>query len=217
MRRPLPIGLIGAALLVLPLLLTLALAGFVRARSAGRVHTLADAPSADVAIVLGAQVLPDGTPSRFLTARLEVARQLWVDGRVRALVTSGDDDDDSHHEPTAMKAWLVTHGVPADRIVVDPHGYDTYDTCSRASRIYGLQRFLLVSQRYHLPRAVATCASLGLDVAGVGDETVSDSPVWRQGVLRERMAAWKMAWDLLSHRDPVLGPPSAEVRQAVGS
>ena len=68
-----------------------------------------------------------------------------------------------------MRRYLVEAGVPADRVVADHAGFDTYDSCSRAQRVFGVERLTVVTQDYHLPRAVATCRALGLDVVGVGD------------------------------------------------
>ncbi|SDD52207.1 protein SanA, affects membrane permeability for vancomycin [Auraticoccus monumenti] len=155
-----------------------------------------------VAVVLGAQVHADGRPSRFLRGRLETARRLHAGGRVASLLVSGDGRAASHAEPTAMRDWLVAAGVPAADVTVDPHGYDTYDTCWRAVHVYGHRQVVMVSQTYHLPRALLTCRLLGLDAVGVGDESVRGTRVWRQGALRERFALLKLARDVLTRRRP---------------
>ncbi len=160
-------------------------------------------PGRPVAVVLGAQVRPDGTPSRFLRGRLEVARRLHADGRVERVVVSGDDRAASCHEARAMRDWLVAAGVPAAAVELDRYGYDTYDTCWRARHVLGLRSVVLVSQTYHLPRALLTCRLLGLAAVGVGDESVRGTGPWRSGVVRERFALLKLVRDVVVRRHPV--------------
>jgi vancomycin permeability regulator SanA len=106
--------------------------------------------------------------------------------------------------------------VPAERIVMDRAGLDTYDSCVRARRIFGVQDLVIVSQSYYLPRAVGTARRLGLRAYGVGDETARRRgyPWWR-GLVRDQVACVKTVWDLASRRDPVLGPPDPAVRNAL--
>jgi vancomycin permeability regulator SanA len=190
--------------------------GFVRLRAAGHLHPEAAAPSAPVALVLGAQVYPSGTPSPFLAARLELARRLLATGTVRVLLLSGDGAAPEYDEPAAMAAYLAARGVPADRLVLDRFGLDTYDSAYRARHIYGVGRLLVVTQAYHLPRAVATCRALGIDADGVGDVAVRRlSSAWVRGMLRDQVACVKTVIDLLSRRQPVLEPPPRSVLEAL--
>lgn len=170
-----------------------------------------------VALVLGAGVQPDGNPTPFLAARLDVAVDLWQRRKVAVVLVSGDNRLRTYDEPTAMRRYLLSAGVPADRIVADDAGRDTYDSCARARRIFGVDRLVVVSQNYHLPRALATCRALGMDAVGVGDETMrAYAPrVWDEGRLRERLAAVKAVWDVGTARDPILGPPQTEVTDAL--
>lgn len=189
---------------------------WVGLESRGHVHMIDSAPSAPVALVLGAGLNPDGTPSPFLAGRLEVARALHESGRVRVLLVSGDNRVANYDEPTAMRDWLVAHDVPAEHVVLDFAGRDTYDSCTRAQRIFGVARVLVVSQGYHLPRAVTTCRAVGLDAEGVGDWTARRyAAQWSAGERRERLAAGKAVIDLLTGRDPVLGPPETAVQDAL--
>lgn len=184
-----------------------------------------DASTPPVALVLGAQVLPGGTPSLFLQARLDLAASLYQRGDVTALLVSGTAEG-GYDEPEAMKRYLVAAGVPEADIVKDVHGDATYDSCVRARAVYGLDRVVLVSQRYHLPRAITACRAVGVDAIGVGDETVASIgmegwPSWMQGmgwwrfVLRERLAAPKLLWELATHRSVVLGPRDDSVLQVL--
>jgi vancomycin permeability regulator SanA len=188
---------------------------FVRISSAGRIVEESVAPARPVALVLGARVSPGGVPSPFLAARLDVARRLFQAGRVRVIIVSGDHLAKEYNEPEAMRAYLVEHGVPTRRIVTDYAGLDTYDSCARARRIFGVDRLLIVSQDYHLPRAVATARWLGLDAIGVPDRTRRGSAAWQKGLLRDQVACVKTVLDLLSRRDPLLGPVEAGVQEAL--
>ena len=214
-RRLLVLGLAAIALLAA---LAVGPWAWVSLASRGHVHQLDDAPSAPVALVLGAGLNPDDTPSPFLAGRLEVARALYASGRAKVLLVSGDNRVRDYDEPTAMRDWLVANGVPTDAVVRDFAGRDTYDSCTRAERIFGVQRVLVVSQGYHLPRAVTTCRAVGLDAEGVGDWTARRYPQqWGAGERRERLAAAKTVVDLVTGRDPVLGPAETSVRDALAA
>ena len=147
----------------------LACVGAVRWHAAGHLHAEADAPTAPVALVLGAQVFPSGTPSAFLAGRLDLARRLLEGGRVRVLLLSGDGAAPEYDEPAAMRRYLLAAGVPDEAMVLDRFGLDTYDSCVRAARVFGVEELLVVTQSYHLPRAVGTARALGLAAEGVGD------------------------------------------------
>ncbi|MFP5415895.1 MAG: vancomycin high temperature exclusion protein [Actinomycetes bacterium] len=182
-----------------------------------RVLTVAQAPARDVAIVFGAEVYPSGRPSPYLRARLDLATELYRSGKTKVLIVSGDNAPAHHREATSMKRYLVAQGVPASRIVADESGLDTYDTCVRARDVYGVRRALLVSQRYHLHRAVATCRAVGLDAVGVGDVSVRrTSRRWNEFSRRELGANLKMVVDLLTRRTPSLDGDRDAVARALG-
>ncbi|TDB79195.1 vancomycin high temperature exclusion protein [Micromonospora sp. KC721] len=193
-----------AAGTVLAVAATVGSANWIRAGAEGHTFTVEDVPDAPVALVLGAQVYTDGQPSAFLAARLEIARQLYAAGKVRAILVSGDHMEWAYDEPGAMSRWLVDRGVPPQRVVLDHAGFDTYDLCARARRIFGVERATVITQSFHLARAVTLCRQLGVDANGVGDDTVQRyQAMWRRGELREYGASVKAAWDVLSGRDPV--------------
>ncbi|PYC63496.1 hypothetical protein C7C45_31605 [Micromonospora arborensis] len=199
-RRTLVALVIGAVLLTGG---TLASVRWIRDAADGHIYSEAAVPDAPVALVLGTKVDTDGTPSPFLAARLEIARRLFVSGKVRAILVSGDNMNADYNEPAAMQGWLVDRGVPARKVVLDHAGFDTYDSCARAERIFGVRRATVVTQSFHLPRAVALCRRLGIDATGVGDETARRyAQTWRVSSSRENGACLKAALDLLSGRDP---------------
>ena len=117
-----------------------------------------------------------------------------------------------------MRAYLIAKGVPATKVVADYAGFDTYATCVRAIRIFGVTNATLVTQSYHLPHALTPCRTLGIDSVGVGDETVKpySEDTWRAGSLREYPANIKMAYDLVSRRVPLLGDRETSVDVALG-
>ena len=215
-RRCLVLSALAAALAVL-----VAAAGglWVSGASAGHVYAEDTVPAAPVALVLGAEVYPDGSPSPFLAARLDIARRLLAAGRVRAILVSGDHGQWTYDEPGAMDAYLVARGVPSSRVVLDHAGFDTYDSCARARRIFGVRHAIVVTQAFHVARAVALCRSLGVEADGVGDTSAAIYRVpWRRGSIRERGAAVKALADVLSRRDPVfLGRHETGVDDAVRS
>lgn len=200
------------------LVLVVASVLYVDQGARGHVYRLADVPAAPVALVLGAGVYePGDRPSPFLAARLDLARQLYVAGKVRVILVSGDNSRPDYNEPGGMSTWLTAHGVPADRVVADYAGFDTYDSCARARLVFGVTKLIVVTQTYHIERAVSLCRHLGIDATGVGDASVRDRYVsWWRATIREQGACVKAVWDLTLRRDPVfLGPHEAGVQNAL--
>ena len=193
-----------AAVVILPML---AAALHIAVASWGRSYDADDAPERAVGMVLGAKADP-GRPSAFLAARLGVARGLYEDGRIRAILVTGDGSERSNFETRVMRDYLVEKGVPADRIVEDPAGFDTYDSCVRARDVFGVEELTLITQDYHVDRALTICRAAGIDAVGVGDTSMLGRyPYnWVKGRLREWPAAVKMEWDLLTARPPQQDP-----------
>lgn len=174
-------------------------------------------PARDVALVLGAGLRPDGSPSTYLRRRLNAAAELYESGTVRAILVSGDNSVANYDEPTAMRDWLVAAGVPEDAVVRDFAGFDTHDTCVRAREVFGVTSAVVITQDYHLRRALFSCSRAGIDAVGRGVSSESVEPakaVWYR--VREVPAAIKSAWDALTGRRPVhLGPQESGVRDAL--
>ncbi|MFN8030158.1 MAG: ElyC/SanA/YdcF family protein [Dermatophilaceae bacterium] len=192
---------------------------WIAGEASGHTYAVADVPEAPVALVLGAGLTPNGRPTPFLADRLDLAKALFDAGKVQVVLVSGDNRTHAYDEPTAMTDYLIAHGVPADKVVRDFAGRDTYDSGARAKRIFGVTRLTVVTQSYHLPRAVATCRALGLDANGVGDDRGATyaASTWTAGAQREKLAAIKAAWDVTSGRDPVLGQQESGVRDALAA
>ncbi|GAB3438128.1 vancomycin high temperature exclusion protein [Streptomonospora sediminis] len=173
-------------------------------------------PIRPVAIVLGAAAWPTG-PSPLLAGRLQVAARLFHEGTVRALLVSGDNRPEANHETDTMVAALSEDGVPESSIVADPHGYRTWDTAVRARETYGVDRAIVVTQAFHLPRAVALCRVAGVDAFGVGDASLRRRPQSTVlGYLREVGANSKALGDAVLQPSPaVVEPPRGDLRAAL--
>lgn len=135
-------------------------------------------PGRRVALVLGAGLNPNGLPSDALADRVKTAVALYQAGKVEKLLMSGDNGRVEYDEVTAMKKLAVALGVPEADVVLDYAGFRTYDSCYRASAIFSLSEAIIVTQRFHLPRALYTCNAFG--VASVGMVADKQSYV-RQG------------------------------------
>jgi SanA protein len=170
---------------------------------------LAKLPAQPVAIVFGAGYWPSGALSLILRERLDAAIELYEAGRVEKLLFSGDNRVVEYNEPARMLDYALAQGVPREDIVLDYAGRRTYDTCYRARDIFGVSDAWLVTQRYHLPRALETCRGLGLDVVGYSANRYQHHGVYLiRYRLREVPALWLAWWELAVARpEPVLGDP----------
>ncbi len=163
------------------------------------------APGEPVALVFGGGIYSDGRLTPMLQDRMDAAIGLYKAGKVRKLLVSGDNRFLDYDEPGRMFDYAVAHGVPAKDVVRDYAGRRTYDTCYRAGAIFGVRQAILVTQRFHLYRAMYTCDSLGLDVVGLAaDQRLygNESYYWFRDAVAT-LAAW---FDVTILRpEPVLG------------
>jgi vancomycin permeability regulator SanA len=175
-------------------------------------------PAARVVLVLGAELAPGGTqPKPVLAGRLDTAARLVREGRAEVILVSGDGGGVSGDETAAMRGYLTGRGIEPGRVVADPHGLDTYDSCWRARHVYGIERALVVTQSYHLARAVALCRSVGVDADGVraACDDCRSFTLFRNGV-RDYVAASKAALDAARHRRAAVeSPPDDAVNRAL--
>ena len=185
-------GTVAVALaLVLAMNLTV-----IEGGSGGRV-----AGEVDCALVLGAGVRDDGTPSDVLRDRLDESLALYRAGRVRRLIVSGDHHTVTYDEPNAMRAYLEANGVPAEAIVMDHAGFDTYSSMWRAKNVFGVSRVVVVTQQFHLARAVWLARSLGMEAEGsAADRHLYRGIAWLQ--VREVASRTKAYVDVKVGRTP---------------
>jgi SanA protein len=199
-RILLTLGAVAALGLLIPRLITAIYA-------LPQLYTVADVPVRRVAIVFGAGLQRDGSPTPILRDRVDTAAQLYFSGKVDKLLMSGDNRFAYYNEPEAMRQYALTLGVPDQAIVLDYAGRRTYDTCYRAKAIFGLEDVILVTQAFHLPRALYLCNHLGLNGVGVASDNryyrkVSRA-IWN---LRELPATLTALWQVhVTHPLPVLG------------
>ncbi|MET9252652.1 ElyC/SanA/YdcF family protein [Streptomyces sp. NPDC003717] len=181
-----------------------------------RLRTAEDVPRTEVAVVFGAG-LWEGEPSPYLARRLDAAAGLYRAGRIEVVLVTGDNSREEYDEPDAMRTYLVRHGVPDGRIVSDYAGFDTWDSCVRAKKVFGVDRAVLISQGFHIRRAVALCEAAGVASYGVGVDDRHDA-TWYYGGAREVLAAGKAALDVVFEPDPrFLGPKEPGVTRALAS
>ncbi|MBT8224728.1 MAG: DUF218 domain-containing protein [Dactylosporangium sp.] len=176
---------------------------WVRSIAGAHLYWPDEVPSRPVAIVFGSQVYADGTPSPVLAYRLDAARTLYERGRVRAILVTGDNGQVEYDEVDPMRAWLIERGVPGTQVVGDYAGFDTYSSCVRAVRIFGVGEAILVTQAYHLPRAVALCRKVGMDAIGVrASDGALSSDTLRRLSMRDNLACVKAAGQIIVRPDP---------------
>jgi len=203
-RRPL---VLAAIAIVLTAGALLAIWGWIQWRYDRQVLTdVAAAPKRPVAIVFGAGIRADGGLSPMLQDRMDTAIALYKAGKVRKLLVSGDNRFADYNEPGRMYDYAVRRGVPARDVARDYAGRRTYDTCYRAAAVFGVTEAVLVTQRFHLPRAIFTCRNLGVDSIGFSADRRAylSNPYYQ---LRDAFATVRAWWDVkIARPEPVLGP-----------
>ncbi len=197
-RRTRPSALKRAILLVAAGVAAFALVSlYVQVRYAHRLVARADVPSAPFALVFGAG-LQSGEPSPVLAERLDAAAELFRAGKVQKILLSGDNSDRYHDETLAMRRYLISIGLPATVLVDDDLGLSTYDSCARALGVYGVKKAILVTQRFHLPRALFIANALGMEAWGVAADEGLDrgSPYalreWLSRPVALAMVIWRV-------------------------
>jgi vancomycin permeability regulator SanA len=170
---------VAVGLFVLPSIL-------IDVRYAPSIVALKDAPKAPVGMVFGAGLAPGGEPSPLLAERLDTALALWRAGKVQQLLLSGNAG--AHHdEIRAMRHYLLAQGVPEEALTGDVEGTSTFDSCWRAKSVFGVDDALLITQRFHLPRALYLAAHAGIHAHGVaagGRPRWTSLSVWREFLAR---------------------------------
>jgi SanA protein len=135
-----------------------------------------------VAVVFGASVYGNGDLSPILADRVNTAIELYRAHKVDRILVSGDARHRSYNEPKAMYEYLISHAVAPKDAIVDTSGRSTYETCLRAKEVFGLKRAVLVSQGFHLSRALYIANQLGLDAVGMAGGMKTEQEIDYQGV-----------------------------------
>lgn len=165
-----------------------------------------DVPKKQVALVLGARVYANGKLADTLLDREKTAIALYEHKKVEKILVSGDHGRKDYDEVNAMKDYLLAHGIPARDIFLDHAGFDTYDSVYRAKTIFGVTSMIIVTQEFHLPRALYIATSLDLDAVGA----VADLHEYVAAAYNDRrevFARVKAFLDVTLHASPkFLGP-----------
>jgi vancomycin permeability regulator SanA len=196
------LALLGLLVLFIPRLVTAIYAAF-------RTYSAEDVSADRVAIVFGAGLRRDGSPTAVLRDRVDTAARLYFAGKVEKILMSGDNRFVNYNEPESMRQYALGLGVPDGAIVLDYAGRRTYDTCYRAKAIFGVESAILVTQNFHMSRALFTCNALGLKAHGVEANNYyylkRSRLYWN---LREQFATVGAFWDVYITKPlPVLGEP----------
>lgn len=125
----------------------------------------------DCILVLGAGIKPDGSLSNILHERVLVAAELYFAGASQRILVSGDNSRKDYNEPDAMKDYLTGRGIDEKVVFADYAGFDTYDSVYRAKEIFRAKKIIIVTQDFHISRAVFIARALGLEAYGVACDT----------------------------------------------
>ena len=161
---------VGFALAVFIAVVALSINGCVILSSQRNILSLdkaANLSNVDCILVLGCQVKPDGVPSHMLEDRLRMGVELFQAGAAPKLLMSGDHGQKDYNEVRAMKQYAVDAGVADSDVFMDHAGFSTYESMYRAKEVFGAKKIIIVTQKYHLYRAIYIANALGLEAYGV--------------------------------------------------
>lgn len=202
---------VGLVLGVMAIVLPVVLRGSAALAFRSRTYTLETAPHKRVAIVFGARIYSNGRLSAMLADRVATGADLYHAGKVDALLMTGDNRTHDYNEPEAMRRYALELGVPDEAIVMDYAGRRTYDSCYRAREIFQVEDAILVTQNFHLDRALMLCNALGVDSVGVFADYQRPWGYSRWSLnwsrMREIPAMVAAVLDLVARPTPVLGEP----------
>lgn len=167
---------------------------------------IADVPDAEVAIVPGALVMPDGKMSPMLADRVHRASALWHAGKVGKILVSGDHHTWAYDEPDTMRKALVRHGVPSRDVFEDHAGFDTWATMVRARSIFGIDDAVVVTQSFHMPRALFLADEAGIDATGLTSDLHPYGYQLKKSEVREVLSRVKAIADVTLGTPAMAGP-----------
>lgn len=177
----------------------------IRIASSDRLYdktTIEQVPDARAAVVLGCvRILKDGCRNQFYGYRIRAAAELYKAGKVKAIIVSGDNHVKGYGEPSDMKEDLVAAGIPAEKVVCDYAGFRTLDSVVRAKEVFGAEKFIVVSQLFHVRRALFLAWGFGCDTYGYAAEDVRGINSVMT-LLREQLAKIAALMDVVIRRQP---------------
>lgn len=202
----------GLLMIAMPLCAVVGIRAYSAVAAQGQTYTLETVPERPVAIVFGALVYGSGKPSAMLADRVAMGAALIRTGKAQVLLMTGDNSLDTYNEPEAMRQYALSLGVPDSAIVLDYAGFRTYDSCYRARDIFQVEQAILVTQEFHLDRALLVCGALGIDAVGVSADAMRPTGYAARSLLvselREFPSTALSVFDLLRGNLPTyLGDP----------
>ena len=184
-------------LLILFVLFMVSIRLYILINTRMKISSIENVPKSKIAIVFGAGLRWDGSPTPILRDRVATAVELYKNGRVEKILMSGANENNNYNEPMAMFKYAQELGVPQEDIIIDLGGRSTYDTCYRAHTIFHLDQAILVTQTFHLSRAIYLCEHLGISTNGVSSDRrqyfITSQLGWQ---LREIPASLEAMWDI---------------------
>lgn len=204
LKRVCFLGIVAAVMLIVSAELYVAMAA-----SDSVYEVLNELPERKAGIVLGCSpLMSDGRTNVYFTARMDAAAEVWEAGKVEFLILSGDNGEKYYNEPREMYQALVERGVPGEKLVLDYAGFRTLDSMVRAEKVFGQNGFIVISQPFHVKRAVAIARHFDYDAVGYHANAVSGVAGIRS-LIRERLARVKLLLDLfvLDKQPKFLGEP----------
>jgi SanA protein len=203
-RRWIVIAVIAA---LLPVALVAGANAIVLLGGRGDAKSLRDLRHAQAALVLGAQVKPDGQPSAMLADRIAAAGELYRAHKVDKLLISGDHGQWGYDEVGTMRRALLRDGVRPQDLFTDHAGFDTWDSAQRARKIFGVRSVIVVTQDFHMARALYAARRAGLEASGYSADRRRYGAVLTRLRLRETLARVKVVADAVTGAGPrLLGP-----------
>lgn len=166
-------------------------------------------PDNHVALVFGAGLNQAGGPSAILYDRVATAADLYKAGKVQKLLMSGDNSTVNYNEVEVMRQAAIGLGVPDNDIVLDYAGFNSWDSCYRAREVFGLTSATLITQKFHLPRALFGCNYLDVRSVGVIADRQPYPTAYNEA--REYLGVAGMAWRILVNDQPKFLGPKVDV------
>jgi SanA protein len=193
--------------LAVPVLILVAANAVVLLGGGGETTSLSKVPHAQAALVLGAQVKPNGKPSTMLADRIAAAADLYRAHKVDKLLLSGDHGQWSYDEVGSMRRELLARGIPAADVFTDHAGFDTWDSAQRARRVFDVHSVVVVTQSFHMARALFDARRAGLQASGYSADRRRYGAIMTRLRLREALARVKAVADAVTGAGPrFLGP-----------
>lgn len=175
-------------------------------------YRIADVPEAKTALLLGTgKTLSNGMPNAYFYNRIQAAIDLYKSGKIKYIIVSGDNSSKDYNEPEDMQLTLMKYGIPKDKIVMDHAGFRTLDSVVRAKEIFGQNKLVIISQKFHNERAVFLAKENGMEAFGFNAADVNKYAGLKTN-LREYLAKAKVYWDLLFGVQPKFGGEKIEIK-----